>query len=192
MGTPPPDLDVGPVRNSSELQQIINLQRQNLATSLTPQDAARDGFVTVVHTLDLLEQMHALAPSIVARSGGAVVGYALTMPTACRRLIPILEPMFGVFDSLAYAGRPLGSYRFYVMGQVCVAASHRGRGVFDALYEMHRQTYGPSQDLLITEISVRNHRSLRAHERVGFQPIHRYADETDQWVVVAWDWRASA
>jgi len=36
------------------------------------------------------------------------------------------------------------------------------------------------------------YRSLRAHERVGFEPIHRYRDGVDEWVIVAWDWSKRA
>lgn len=37
-------------------------------------------------------------------------------------------------------------------------------------------------------------RSLRAHEQVGFEPIHRYqdGDGADEWVIVAWDWSMNA
>jgi GNAT superfamily N-acetyltransferase len=133
--------------------------------------------------------MHALGPSIVAKDGQAVVGYALTMVTEARAYVPILEPMFQTFSSLVWRERPLSSVDFYVMGQICVADGHRGQGVFDALYQGHRAHYATRFELLVTQISTRNRRSLRAHERVGFTPLRRHRDEVDEWLVVGWDWQ---
>ena len=182
---------VGPVQDRAELEQILRLQQANLAANVSEEVVESQGFVTAVHTLEVLEQMHALAPSIVAKDGQAVVGYALTMLTEARSLVPILEPMFRVFSSLAWRGRPLFSADFYVMGQTCVAAGHRGQGVFDALYQGHKACYATRFELIVTEISTRNRRSLRAHVRVGFTPLGRHRDAVDEWLIVGWDWQPS-
>ena len=179
---------VGAVTERSELEQILDLQRQNLAPRLSPEVVLSQGFVTAEHDLETLEQMHALAPSIVAKTQDRVVGYALTMVVEARAYVPILAPMFQTFESLDWRGRPLAALPFYVMGQVCVAPAYRGQGVFDALYRGHRTSYGERFELLVTEIATRNARSLRAHERVGFQPLHRYRDSVDEWLIVGWDW----
>lgn len=189
--------EVSPARDFDDLRGILALQRQNLAQSVGAAEAAAQGFVTVSHTLESLGAMHALAPSIVARAaaqGGApsapraVVGYALTMPLEARALVPILEPMFEKLAALSWRGRSLSTLRHYVMGQVCVAKPFRGQGVFDALYRGHEQAYRERFDLIVTEIATRNTRSLRAHERVGFEPISRHRDETDEWLIVGWGW----
>jgi hypothetical protein len=174
----------------SDLNGILALQRVNLRTHVSPEQAAAQGFVTVEHTREILLQMHALGASVVARTGDEVVGYALTMTRECRPLLPVLEPMFARFDELSYGARPLSECSFYVMGQICVAESVRGRGVFDAMYQAHREHFRSRYQLLLTEISARNPRSLRAHARVGFSELTRYRDETDDWVIVGWDLRA--
>lgn len=177
---------VGESNGGSDLDAILRLQRANLRGH----GDHTDGFVTVQHDREILQRMHALAPSIVAKNGEALVGYALVMPLAARFDVPVLDPMFALFDRLAYRGKPLGEFRYYVMGQVCVAPEARGQGVFDALYEGHRRYCGRAWDLCVTEISVNNPRSLRAHARVGFEEIHRFRDATDDWSVVALDLRA--
>ncbi|MBS2027507.1 MAG: GNAT family N-acetyltransferase [Deltaproteobacteria bacterium] len=176
-------LEVRPVSSDHDLEQILALQRQNLARSLTSEQVSSEGFVTVEHTLEALEKMHALEPSIVAVDGAALVGYALVMPVACRAFLPILEPMFERFEALG-----LMRERFYVMGQICVAESWRGRGVFDLLYQGHRDRFRGHDDSVITEVATRNTRSMRAHERVGFKVIDRYRDATDEWAIIRWDW----
>ena len=89
---------------------------------------------------------------------------------------------------LKQSGKALASAPYYVMGQICIAKPFRGQGVFDALYQGHKAHYQSRFELLITEVSVNNARSLRAHERVGFEPIHRYRDDVDEWLIIGWDW----
>jgi GNAT superfamily N-acetyltransferase len=176
-------VEAGPVESEKELQEILDLQRVNIPGRLTAEEIAAEGFVTVQHTLDLLKRMHAIVPSIVARAEGSVAGYALVMPVQCRSFIPILEPMFQRLDSLGMLRE-----RFYVMGQVCVAKEWRGKGVFDLLYQAHRRHLRAIFDYSVTEVAMRNTRSLRAHERVGFVVFDRYRDATDDWAVMRWDW----
>lgn len=170
------------VDDRRELLQILELQRANLARNLTPQEMASQGFVTVEHTLEVLERMHALSPSIVAKDEEALAGYALVMPLACRRFIPVLEPMF-----VRLAARGLLSERSYVMGQICVARPWRGKGVFDLLYRAHRDLLSADYDRALTEVATRNARSMRAHQRVGFRIVERYRDATDEWALLRWD-----
>ncbi len=179
------------VATREDLEDILRLQRENLRDLVSAEEAQQQGFVTVAHTLEALERMHALAPSVLAREGVALAGYALVMPLATREAAPELAPMFAQFDALTWQGRPLSAYRYYVMGQVCVARAFRGQGVFDALYRGHREAYAGRFDFTVTEIATRNTRSMRAHERVGFQRLTTYRDALDEWAVVLWDWRGA-
>ena len=174
-----------------DLDGILSLQKENLTPNL-PADLARsEGFVTVVHTREILERMHALWPSVVARNEGQVVGYALTMPVECRHLLPVLEPMFALLDTLEYQNAPLSRQRYYVMGQICVARAFRGRGLVEAMYAHHAASFADRFDLILTEVARRNQRSLRAHERAGFEVLAEYRDATEDWVVVGLDFRHS-
>ena len=185
-------ISIGLSNGWSDLDGILELQRENHRARVTTEEGARNGFVTVEHTRAILEQMHRQGPSLVARRGERVVGYALTMTLGCRPLLAVLEPMFARLEQLEYRGRALNAWEFYVMGQVCVAAAERGKGVFDELYQGHRDHFSDRYQLLVTEISARNGRSLRAHARVGFGEVARYRDETDDWVIVALDLRATS
>ena len=171
-----------------DLRQILDLQQKNLKQNLSAGEMMEQGFVTLEHTLTILEEMHRIAPSIVVKDEGKVIGYALTETKECRKLMPDLEPMFALFDSLTWKNRPITSYSYYVMGQICIAKECRGKGVFGLLYQEHRRVYQSVFDLFITEISTSNLRSLRAHEKTGFKIIHTHRDEVDEWNVVGWDW----
>ena len=171
---------LGLVESTEDLEGILKLQRE----CRTP---TADGFVTVEHSLEVLQAMHALAPSVVARGpGGEVVAYALVMPRQTRALLPILEPMFEKIEGLKRDAR------WYVMGQIAVAPPYRGTGLFDALYREHRARYRDRWDLCLTDVATRNTRSLRAHERVGFKRLATYRDATDEWALIGWDWTQEA
>ena len=171
-----------------DLQQILHLQNENLIQNIDETEIRSQGFVTLLHDLATLEQMHRLAPSVIIKDDNKVVAYALTMLRECRQLMPDLEPMFFLFDKLVWNNKPLNNYSFYVMGQICIAKEHRSKGLFEKLYEHHKKVYQIQFDLCVTEISSRNHRSLRAHEKIGFKVIHTHTDKLDEWVVVGWDW----
>jgi hypothetical protein len=176
------------VTTTDHLLQILDLQQLNLRYNITEEELNEQGFVTLRHDLKTLEQMHRLAPSVVILENEKVVAYALTMLPECRPLVPELEPMFALLDRLSWNNQPLGNQQFYVMGQVCIAKAYRGQGLFEKLYQHHKKIYQSRFDLFITEISARNRRSLRAHEKTGFKIIHTHQDELDEWLVAGWDW----
>lgn len=173
-----------------ELRQILDLQQQNLAKNLSPAEALEQGFLTVEHDFDLLKKMNDLENAAIAKENDQVVGFLLAMTRALRHDIPILVPMFDVFDNLTYQGRKLQDYQYIVVGQACIAASHRGTGAFDQCYQVYKYFLKDKYDFTITEISKRNQRSLRAHKRVGFEVIHDFvAPDGEAWDIVLWDWR---
>jgi RimJ/RimL family protein N-acetyltransferase len=177
------------VTATEELQQILALQRQNLRGVNTETEEKEQGFVTLTHSIEILQQMHRIEPSIIAKDNETLAGFALVMPKECSNIVPELFSMFAGLENLSYENKPLSAYHFYVMGQVCVAKAYRGKGVFDMLYEKHKETLQHKYDFVITEVATRNTRSMRAHERVGFKHINTYRDALDEWAVVVWDWR---
>jgi GNAT superfamily N-acetyltransferase len=176
------------VTTDHELEQILQLQRQNLKQYISQEEKDAQGFLTMQFNLPMLQQLHAIAPSVIIKHEDEVVAYAMTVTLEGRQAYPDLEPMFVNFGNLQWQGKPLYDYRFYVMGQICVSKAHRAKGLFDKLYQHHKEVYSPHYDFIITEISTSNTRSLQAHKRVGFTTIHTYQDTVDNWNVVVWDW----
>ena len=99
-----------------------------------------------------------------------------------------IEKAIRQFSPIRYKGRPLLDHRVYFMGQICVDPDYRGKGVFRLLYEFHRQQFYPQYEMLATEVSTSNPRSLRAHLSVGFTIVDTHKDEIDEWNVILWDW----
>ncbi len=172
----------------NELEQILSLQEKNSAQRVLPEHKTSNGFVTVKHDLNVLKKMNAAAPQIIAKDGHNVVAYALVMPKEFSAFVPVLAPMFELFEKLSYKGKVLTAYSYYVMGQICIAETHRGIGIFEQLYAKHKECYSKKFDLCLTEISSSNPRSMHAHERIGFKTIHNFNDKTDNWNIMLWDW----
>jgi hypothetical protein len=173
--------------NDDELEQILALQTSNHYSQITKDTKEKEGFVTVKHDLELLKTIQGNYKHSIAKFENKVVGYALMMIKEEGNKIKELFSMFEILDNLSFKGVQLDKYNYFVMGQVCIDKDYRSHGIFDNLYlNLRKQTF-KKYSLLVTEISTSNLRSLRAHTRVGFVPIHQYTDELDEWVVVAWE-----
>jgi len=172
-----------------DIKQMLQLQWINLPKNISDQEAKDQGFVTVHHDESILTAMNEKFQHVIAKHEGGVVGYALVMLPEFGDKIAILKPMFDKINQLSYKGKPLEKTPYFVMGQVCVDKTYRGKGVFKGLYQKMKTEMSAHFDCIITEIATRNTRSIRAHEKVGFQPIHIYATNEEEWAIVGWDWK---
>jgi ribosomal protein S18 acetylase RimI-like enzyme len=173
----------------SELQGILDLQLANLLSEISEEEKTDQGFVTVRHSLEQLARMNEIEPHIIAKDGNQVVGYILAMTKASRDLVPVLVPMFNQFDQVSYSGKFVADFDYMVIGQICVDKNYRGQGIFDKMYQAYMESFSDRYDFAITEIAISNKRSLKAHQRVGFQIIHEFSDSIQDWAIVAWDWK---
>ncbi len=171
-----------------ELKQILALQQLNHFENLLEAKKKQNGFVTVKHDFDLLAKMNSKAKQVIAVDKGQVVAYALVMLKELN-IIPVLQPMFEKFDSMLYDDKIVSDYEFYIMGQICVADSHKRQGIFHQLYQKHKEVYSSQFEICLTEVSSSNIPSMKAHEKVGFKSILKYADHNDEWNILLWDWR---
>jgi hypothetical protein len=180
----------GPAQSESDLIGIRDLQRLNLPSQLTHEELQREGFVTVVHSLEDLKKLHDIEPGIIAKETHQVVGYLLAMTEASKKDIPVLIPMFDIFDQVDYLGKLVSNYHYLVVGQVCVDKNYRGTGLIDEMYKAYQLHFQNKYDFAITEIATLNPRSIRAHLRVGFEIVHTYVDPDNvEWCIVLMDWR---
>lgn len=177
------------VENKNELRAILAIQEENHFKNLTSSTIANKGFVTVKHTSDMLQKMNTKTPQIIAKCKGEVVGYALAMLQESKDLIPVLMPMFTLFETILYQGQPLNNLNYYVMGQICVKDGFKRQGVFKKLYLKHKDVYAKKFDYCVTEVSSNNVPSMIAHQKVGFKVIHTFMDAKDEWHILLWDWQ---
>ncbi len=176
-------------KTDDELRGILNLQKRNLALNLAQEEVLSQGFVTVSHSFEDLRQLHDIEPHLIAKDEDEVIAYLLAMTAKSKADIPILLPMFDVFDRVQFRGKTIADYHYLVVGQVCVDKRYRGQGILDACYAAYREHFQNKYDFAITEIAISNPRSIKAHHRIGFTEVHRYLDPDGvDWSIVAWEW----
>ena len=167
------------VSSEGELLQILELQKVNLPSVLSEKEFKDEGFVTVVHSLDLLRRMNERCPHVIAKSGDQVVGYALCMHPDFSKEIEILKPMFREIEKVLTNQEP-----YLIMGQVCIDKAFRKQGIFRGMYRKMLSTYRSDFGQIITEVDDRNQRSLTAHYAVGFKDLSQYQSSGRNWCLI--------
>ncbi len=177
-------------QTDQDLVQILELQKKNLAQSLSQEEIDQQGFVTVHHSFEGLKKMNGYEQSVIAKENDMVVAYLLAMTPQSKYDIPTLAPMFEVFNQVIYRGKKISEFHYLVVGQVCVAKEFRGKGILDECYGEYKKRFDKKYEFAITEIAQNNVRSMKAHERIGFKTIHQYQESNaTHWNIVLWDWR---
>jgi predicted GNAT superfamily acetyltransferase len=173
----------------SEIPALLALQAANNRHVLDAQTIQNQGFISFRYTPEQILLKMETAPQIIARADGQLIGYALSTTQAAATRIPDFHPLQALVKQFSENGQALFQKKIYFMGQICVQATWRGCGVFDALYAAHKAHFSDQYDCLVTEIASENKRSLAAHARVGFSTFHTFTDDTNhvEWQVVKWD-----
>ena len=166
-------------KTDKELHQILELQQKNLFDNIPDENRRHEGFVTVVHTFDLLKKMNAACQHIIAKDNDKLVGYALCMPPLFSAAIAVLKPMFFEIETI----NPKPS-TYIAMGQICIDIDYRKQGIFRNLYETMRDSLKPEFDAIITEVDAKNIRSLNAHYAIGFKHLKSYNSGGQDWELI--------
>ncbi len=170
----------GHVKTSKELHEILALQKKNLRQHLADEEIASQGFVYVEHDFENLSRMNVPRPHVIAKYEDKVVGYTLVLLKENATDVPILNDLFKKINAIAFEGKLVKNEKYFVMGQVCIEKAFRSKKIFQGLYDFLKQSMKDDFDFIITEVSVDNKRSLRAHEKIGFVPLIDHTDKFDQ------------
>lgn len=165
------------------------LQKKNVESQISQEELQSQGFVTVHHNFGLLKKICGPYGHMLARDQQTLAAYALVMLKEYGDTIPVLKPMFDEINRLTYQNECLGNVPYLVMGQVCVDKTYRGSGVFQHLYQAMQRELSTTFTYLITEVAIRNQRSIRAHSNVGFKSIKTYEAAGEVWEILLWDWK---
>jgi len=162
-----------------ELIQILELQKENLPLIISSEEKEAEGFLTVQHDFDILNQMNDACPHIIAKDGEKLVGYTLCMHPKFEGEIELLKPMFKEIKNTI---KPFKTYM--VMGQVCINKAYRRQGVFRNLYAKMQELTKPEFDSIVTEVDINNQRSLQAHYAIGFKALSQYKANDKTWELI--------
>lgn len=185
------NIEITRVASEQDLNGILTLQQKNLRKNISPETAQQQGFVTAEHSFELIKKLNENEKSIIAKDGDTVVGYALVMLPDFKGQMSVFDGLFETLDHLLYEAKPITTYKYVVVGQLCVGDGYRGVGLVNMLYNFYRESLENTFEICVTDISSKNERSRKAHEKAGFQVIQSFHDDftDEQWDIVLWDWR---
>jgi hypothetical protein len=154
-------------------EQILRLQRQNLFSTLSEEQQAREGFVFAEHT----------GPP---GPGGGLQPRDVLLHEGCDT-----EPGADVCPVRAQSIQGQAPVRLPVRGRGTGLRRQGFPGTGAPLPALPRnQEPAARLSALCPEVARRNVPSLRAHLKMGFEVIGTYHDEKELWDVVAWDLQA--
>lgn len=179
------------VESLLEIEGIKKLQEKNLRTTISEEEALSQGFLTASYSMAYLQEMNQAAPTVIAVDGSEVVGYAMVATQSIRSGHDLIEDLFNTIDRTKYNNELLKNSNYVVVGQLCVAKSHRGMGLVQKLYGHFRDCYAQEFQYLVTDVAQANTRSLKAHRNTGFEVIDTLTYGGIKWDIVLWDWRKS-
>lgn len=171
------------------LLQILDLQKRNLKKYLSDVEKESQGFVTAEHTFEQLKKINDAEPCVIITDNDQVVAYAIAMLESAANEMPVFDDLFSTVASLTYKNRPMTTYKYIFVGQLCIDKNYRGQGLVEKLYAFYKEELKAKYDFAVTDISEHNPRSLKAHQKSGFEVIHTFYDSfTDSnWNIVVMD-----
>ena len=168
--------------SDSDLKDILKLQSNNLKVNVDNDEVTKEGYVTLVHTESLLKKMNSPHPHVICKDGEQLVAYALVMMPELQDEIELLKPMFQRINDIHSESGWEG--RYFIMGQICIAKTHRRQGIFKGLYDHMARAMTGHADKIVTEVNAENTRSLNAHLHSNFSILLEYNADGEDWVIV--------
>jgi len=162
-------IEVTRVSSPSEIIGIRDLQALNLKQNITAEEAIDQGFLTAAYTIKYLQEMNTASPSIIAKDGDKVVGYALVATKDIRNGHDLVKGLFDAIDQSEYNGKLLSDVNYVVVGQLCVAKEYRGQDLVQKLYGHFKDCLSKEFTYLVTDKAQAKTRSLKEQKKKGFQ-----------------------
>lgn len=174
---------------NESIRQILELQKQNLKKYLSETERESQGFVTAEHTFEQLKKINDAEPCVIITDHNKVVAYAIAMLESAAQGMPVFDDLFSTVASLTYKTRPMSNYKYVFVGQLCIDKNYRGQGLAEKLYAFYKEELKSKYDFAVTDISEFNPRSLKAHQKSGFEVIHTFYDSFTEcnWNIVVMD-----
>lgn len=178
------------VTNKAEMEGVLALQQANLRKNISEAEAEAQGFLMAEYDLAFLALLQKSSPGIIAKDGEKVVGYSLVALPETARQHPLLADLVQHIERCLYNGTPIENY--VIVAQLCVSKDYRGLDLVQQLYGAFRDQYASTYTYCVTDVAQANVRSLRAHQKRGFQVIDTLDYGGIGWDIVLWDWHEKA
>jgi len=185
------DIIIKRVSTDEEIVGIRELQLSNLRKLISDEEAEKEGFVTCDYPIEFLRKMNSICPSVIAKDKDTVVGYVLATTRELLQEDELLAAFETAIDKIEYEGAPMSERNYVVVGQLCAAKGYRGCGLVPKMYNFFRDSLSSEFDCCTTDVATHNPRSVKAHQKCGFEIVHTDFYDNVNWYIVLWDWKKS-
>jgi hypothetical protein len=146
----------------SDYAAILRLQSANFIANLSAEER-RQGFLTAQFTLDQIARVAEDLGTTLAVCQNQLAGFLCGFRNEFETGSPVIAKMLASYDRLAFEGRPLGDFKSYIYGPVCIGKEYRGRGILRGLYEAHKRALAGQFEIGVAFVARSNPHSLQAH-----------------------------
>ncbi|MBY0358347.1 MAG: hypothetical protein K2W82_10135 [Candidatus Obscuribacterales bacterium] len=154
--------------------KIVELQNRNLASVLSSEAAKADGFLSGSFNAEQFAAMNSDLAVVVCLEQERLLGFLCASTIEFSKEYAIPAAMIKRYESCLYAGIALSEYNSCVCGPVCIEKSQRGLGLLAKLYQSLFELLPEKYNLAAVLIALNNHRSLVAHQKLGFETVDRF------------------
>jgi L-amino acid N-acyltransferase YncA len=171
----------------SDIRQIMDIQYENQREHLTASQQ-KNGYLSIAFTADEFKEFNNNLCVVVAKEHHEVIGYCCVSSAAFNAQFPILDQIVKGIPSYAIPDTQdiPAEEKTCIYGPVCIARSHRGKGVLEKLSVFgleiaKEQGYAHC----FSFIAADNVRSLQAHRKLSFHTVGIVNHNTNEYIVIA-------
>jgi hypothetical protein len=181
-----------------DIPGILRLQQAHYVLNLSPTEREQNGFIGILAPEPALKEIIPTGNVLVACLDQRVLGQII-LPTIEQSRLFGQDPVVihERLSQLQFEGHPLTSYRIIHCLQLVIDRDHRRQGIHDLLLKGARTFFSDRYDLLISEISLLNTRSVRVHlSKKRLHVVMQYESERGEeghdWYIIVYDLRPAS
>jgi hypothetical protein len=160
---------------TADISGILAIQSKNLYTQLSEADRHAYGFVTTPFEPAQLQELIDQNGAFVAEVDGTIVGYAFAASWEYFSQWPIFPYMVSRFPEIQpFHGQPITDQNSFQYGPVCIDRTHRGTGIFPALFKTMCEGMAERYPIGYTFINKQNPTSIAAHQKLQLQVMDEF------------------
>ena len=176
---------------AQDIRGILSLQEANLVSNMTELEKEQ-GFVTTPFVPAQINEIIAQDGLFVAEDDGHIVAYIFGGSWTYYGQWEIFNYMSSRFPDLSFGDFLVTRENSFQYGPICIAKTHRGKGLMNKIYEEMRTVMIHRYPLAVTFINSTNQISCRAHNKLGWEIIDEFSYNDNSYLTLAYDMSISA
>ena len=171
----------------ADISQIMEIQSENQRQNLT-QSQQENGYLSIAFSEDEFKDFNDNLCVVVVKEHDEVIGYCCVSSAAFNAQFPILDQIVaGISSYVIPETQDIPTEgKSCIYGPVCIAHSHRGKGVLEKLSIFGLEIAKEKGYIYcFSFIAADNVRSLQAHKKLSFHTVGTVNHNNNEYVVIA-------